>query len=49
MVGILVLGDGHFIVRGPFPDRETALVLARHWFSHTNWADDADRSAAMEH
>jgi len=31
MVGILVLGDNHFIVRGPFPDRETALALARHW------------------
>ena len=31
MVGILVLGDNHFIVRGPLPDRETALALARHW------------------
>jgi hypothetical protein len=31
MIGILVLGDNHFIVRGPFPDRETALALARHW------------------
>ena len=31
MVGILVHGDNHFIVRGPFPDRETALMLARHW------------------
>jgi hypothetical protein len=31
MVGILVLGNNHFIVRGPFPDRETALALARHW------------------
>lgn len=31
MVGILVLGDNHFIVRGPFPDRETALALAHHW------------------
>ena len=31
MVGILVLGDNHFVVRGPFPDRETALALARHW------------------
>ena len=31
MVGILMLGDNHFIVRGPFPDRETALALARHW------------------
>ena len=31
MVGILVLGDNHFIVRGPLPDRDTALALARHW------------------
>ena len=31
MVGILVMGDNHLIVRGPLPDRETALALARHW------------------
>jgi hypothetical protein len=31
MVGILVHGSNHFIVRGPFPDRETALALVRHW------------------
>ena len=31
MVGILVLGNNHFIVRGPLPDRATALALARHW------------------
>lgn len=31
MVGILVHGDNHFIVRGPLPDRETALALAQHW------------------
>jgi len=31
MVGILVHGDNHFIVRGPLPDSETALALARHW------------------
>jgi hypothetical protein len=31
MVGILVVGGNLFIVRGPFPDRETALALARHW------------------
>jgi hypothetical protein len=31
MVGILVHGDNHFIVRGPLPDRTTSLVLARHW------------------
>src|SRR5947209_18800784 len=31
MVGILAHGDNHFIVRGPLPDRETALALVRHW------------------
>jgi hypothetical protein len=31
MVGILVHGDNHFIVRGPVPDRESALALVRHW------------------
>jgi hypothetical protein len=31
MVGILVHGDNHFIVRGALPDRETALALVRHW------------------
>jgi hypothetical protein len=31
MVGILVHGDNHFIVRGPMPDRESALALVRHW------------------
>jgi hypothetical protein len=31
MAGILVHGDNHFIVRGPLPDRDTALALARHW------------------
>ena len=31
MLGILVHGDNHFIVRGPSPDRETALALVRHW------------------
>src|SRR5258707_4152438 len=30
-VGILVYGDNHFIVRGPLPDRETAMALVRHW------------------
>lgn len=30
-VGILVHGDNHFIVRGPPPDRATALALVRHW------------------
>lgn len=31
MVGILVHGDNHFIVRGPLPGRSMALALARHW------------------
>ena len=31
MVGILVHGDNRFIVRGPAPDRVSALALARHW------------------
>ena len=31
MVGILVHGDNHFIVRGPLPNREGALALVRHW------------------
>jgi len=31
MIGILVSGENHFIVRGPLPDRATALALARHW------------------
>ncbi|MEO8129303.1 MAG: hypothetical protein ABJF23_19370 [Bryobacteraceae bacterium] len=31
MIGILVHGDNHFIVRGSEPDRETAFALARHW------------------
>ncbi len=31
MVGILVHGDNHFIVRGPLPDWGAALALVRHW------------------
>lgn len=31
MLGILVHGDNHFIVRGPMPARDIALALARHW------------------
>ena len=31
MTGILVHGHNHFIVRGPLPDRETALALLKHW------------------
>lgn len=30
MVGILVHGDNHFIVRGPLPNRDVALALIRH-------------------
>ena len=30
-MGILVHGDNHFIVRGPRPDRATAIALAQHW------------------
>jgi len=31
MLGILVHGDNHFIVRGPLPGSRTAQALARHW------------------
>ena len=31
MIGILVCGDNHFIVRGPKPGFATARQLARHW------------------
>src|SRR5580658_902240 len=31
MVGILVHGDNHFIVRGPLPDPRAASELVRHW------------------
>ena len=31
MVGILVHGDNHFIVRGPRPDPDHAVALVRHW------------------
>jgi hypothetical protein len=31
MVGILVHGNNHFIVRGPLPDPTSAQALARHW------------------
>jgi hypothetical protein len=31
MLGILVHGDNHFIVRGPLPSRAVAIELARHW------------------
>jgi len=30
-VGLVVHGDNHFIVRGPLPDRATALALVEHW------------------
>ena len=31
VVGILVHGDNHFIVRGPLPDRTEADKLVRQW------------------
>jgi hypothetical protein len=31
MLGIIVHGDNHFIVRGPLPTRVQALHLVRHW------------------
>jgi hypothetical protein len=31
MLGILVHGNNHFIVRGPLPSRTEALALVRHW------------------
>jgi hypothetical protein len=31
MLGILVHGGNHFIVRGPLPDRFTALALVQNW------------------
>ena len=31
MIGLLVHGDNHFIVRGPLPDRAIALSLVQHW------------------
>jgi len=31
MVGILVHGDNHFIVRGPPPDPDHARALVRFW------------------
>ena len=31
MVGILVHGDNHLILRGPLPERDAALALVRRW------------------
>ncbi len=31
MLGIIIHGDNHFIVRGPRPDAATARALVRHW------------------
>jgi hypothetical protein len=31
MVGLLVVGDNHLVVRGPEPDDATAAALATHW------------------
>ncbi len=30
-IGILVHGDNHLILRGPRPDRATALAMVREW------------------
>ena len=31
MLGIIVHGDNHFIVRGPLPSREQAEALVKQW------------------
>ena len=31
MIGVLVIADNHFIVRGPEPSLEVARQLARRW------------------
>jgi hypothetical protein len=31
MLGIIVHGDNHFIVRGPLPGPATAVALVKHW------------------
>ena len=31
MLGVLVFGDNHLIVRGPLPGRAIAIALVRHW------------------
>jgi len=31
MLGIIVHGNNHFIVRGPLPCREMAEALVKHW------------------
>jgi hypothetical protein len=31
MVGILIHGNHHFVLRGPRPEQAAALELARHW------------------
>src|SRR6202162_5321911 len=31
MIGILVHGNNHFVVRGSFPGRAAGLALVRHW------------------
>jgi hypothetical protein len=31
VLGIIVHGDNHFIVRGPLPSRDEAAALVRHW------------------
>jgi hypothetical protein len=31
MLGILVYGNNHLILRGPLPPREVAIALVKHW------------------
>jgi hypothetical protein len=31
MLGVLVYGDNHLILRGPLPAREVAIALVKHW------------------
>ena len=31
MLGILVYGGNHLILRGPLPAREVAIALVKHW------------------
>ena len=39
MVGILVHGDNHFIVRDPLPDRDAVRALIRTLVHHSDWSD----------
>ena len=41
MVGILVHGDNHFIVRGRLPDRDVARALVSTLDHHSDWSYNA--------